>query len=206
MKVYAALGRDAARDARWLDFGCGCGRVARHLLSPEAVSRYGFVARDYTGVDVDRRQIGWATRHLPGKFAVTPHLPPTALASSSFDVIYTISVFTHLDEGPQRAWLAELARLLAPGGLLLATTHAPEIAATSPGVTATELARLAERGFLFRSSVGPFNEQSSFHSRVYLEATWSNFLLPAGFFPFALGSFQDISAWTKPGGSPGDGK
>ncbi|MEO7793168.1 MAG: class I SAM-dependent methyltransferase [Thermoanaerobaculia bacterium] len=196
-KVYAGLGRLAQTDLRWLDFGSGCGRVARHLLRPGALERFGLPALAYTGVDVDRRQIAWAARHLPGRFEVIPAAPPTGLASEAFDVVFTISVFTHLDEAAQNGWLAELSRLLRPGGLLLATTHAPEIARTSPGVTAEELARLQRSGFLFRPSVGPFNEQSAFHSKAYLETTWSRYFEPRGFFPYALGSFQDISAWEK---------
>lgn len=199
MQVYAQLDRRPAGDRRWLDFGSGCGRVARHLIGPAAKTAAGPGAIEYTGVDVDRRQIDWAARHLPGRFEVIPAAPPTALVAGSFDVIFTISVFTHLDEAMQEAWLAELARLLRPGGLLLATTHAPEIARTSPGVTAPELEQLAARGFLFRPSVGPFNEQSAFHSEAYLLTNWSRQLQPRGFFPFALGSFQDISAWEKSG-------
>ena len=199
LKVYAQLERPAASDRRWLDFGCGCGRVARHLIGPGAEVRFGVRDLAYCGVDVDRRQIAWAARYLPGRFAVIPIAPPTALADSSFDVIFTISVFTHLDAGPQEAWLGELTRLLRPGGLLLATTHAPEIARTSPGVTAAELARLERDGFLFRPSVGPFNEQSAFHSAAYLQQGWSRYLEPRGFFPKALGGFQDISAWERAG-------
>ncbi len=203
MKVYAQLERSPEADRRWLDFGCGCGRVARHLIGNEASRRAGI---HYSGVDVDRAQIDWAARHLGGRFEVIPTAPPTALASGSFDLIFTISVFTHLDEAMQDAWLAELTRLLRPGGLLLATTHAPEIARTSPGVTAAELSRLAERGFLFRASVGPFNEQSAFHSEAYLRENWSRQLEPRGFFPFALGSFQDISAWEKTGAAQDDAR
>jgi SAM-dependent methyltransferase len=198
--VYAGLGRDPAGDRRWLDFGCGCGRVARHLLAKGALERLGIGALSplaYTGVDVDRRQIAWVARHLSGRFEAIPKAPPTPLPEAAFDVVFTISVFTHLDEGMQEAWLDELARLLRPGGLLLATTHAPEIARTSPGVTAEELSRLAERGFLFRPSVGPFNEQSAFHSRSYLLSTWSRRFEERGFFPRALGGFQDISAWER---------
>lgn len=199
MRVYSQLGRLPEADRRWLDFGCGCGRVARHLLAPGARARIAADGLDYTGVDVDRRQIAWAARHLPGRFAVIPKVPPAALPNDAFDVIFTISVFTHLDETAQYAWLAELTRLLRPGGLLLATTHAPEIARTSPGVTPAELTLLEQGGFLFRPSVGPFNEQSAFHSEAYLRQNWSRLLDLRGFFPFALGGFQDISAWERVG-------
>lgn len=207
LAVYRQVARHPEFDRRWLDFGSGCGRVARHLVGPVVENAAAQVVDtpaprlpgvDYTGVDVDRRQIAWAAGHLPGRFLVIPQQPPTALAPNSFDVVFTISVFTHLDEAMQNAWLAELRRLLRPGGLLLATTHAPEIARTSPGVSAAELARLDATGFLFRPSVGPFNEQSAFHSAAYLEARWSGQFRPRGFFPFALGRFQDISAWEKP--------
>jgi len=40
-----------------------------------------------------------------------------------FDFIYAFSVFTHLSESGQVAWLAELSRILRPGGYLLMTTH-----------------------------------------------------------------------------------
>jgi SAM-dependent methyltransferase len=198
MKAYRKIGRDAKGDRRWLDFGCGCGRVARHLIGWSLAGEGGGPKlEDYSGVDVDPRQIEWAERHLAGRFSVIPHSPPTALDAGAFDVLFTISVFTHLDESTQDAWLKELRRLLRPGGLLLATTHSPEIARTSPGVTAGELARLAERGFLFRRSVGPFNEQSAFHSEAYLRKHWGAHFELQGFFPFALGSFQDISAWER---------
>lgn len=45
--------------------------------------------------------------------------PPTPYVSGSFDLIYALSVFSHLDEPLQRDWLAEFRRLLRPGGLLV---------------------------------------------------------------------------------------
>ena len=195
LAAYRDLGRSAESDRRWLDFGSGCGRVARHLVTRGSIV-------EYTGADVDKEQTAWAARHLPACFVTIPTTPPTALAESAFDVIFSISVFTHLDEAGQFAWLAELRRLLRPGGLLIATTHSPRIAHDARGVAPGELAELDRRGFLFRRSVGPFNEQAAFHSDGYLRAEWGRFLRPVAHLPFALGQFQDISCWEKSGASP----
>jgi SAM-dependent methyltransferase len=47
-------------------------------------------------------------------------LPPLDRGDASFDLVYCISVFTHLTDS-WTAWLHELHRVLAPGGLLVAT-------------------------------------------------------------------------------------
>ena len=47
-------------------------------------------------------------------------LPPLPLEDESFDLIWSISVFTHLTDN-SLPWLCELHRLLRPGGLLIAT-------------------------------------------------------------------------------------
>jgi SAM-dependent methyltransferase len=190
LKAYRTVARPADADGRWLDFGSGCGRVARHLLGRPPIS-------DYTGVDVDADQIAWAARNLPGRFATIPRHPPTALPSESFDVVFSVSVFTHLDEAAQMAWLEELRRVLRPGGLLIATTHSPRIAIEGARVSSEERVALERRGFLFRRSVGPFNEQASFHSKEYLRATWSPAFRAIAHLPFALGGYQDISLWER---------
>jgi len=45
---------------------------------------------------------------------------PLGLEHGSFDLVWAISVFTHLTDNSS-AWLLELHRLLKPGGLLIAT-------------------------------------------------------------------------------------
>ncbi|MCB0829234.1 MAG: class I SAM-dependent methyltransferase, partial [Solirubrobacterales bacterium] len=47
-------------------------------------------------------------------------LPPLGLEHESFDLIYAVSVFTHLAD-ESLPWLIELHRLLKPGGRLIAT-------------------------------------------------------------------------------------
>lgn len=58
-----------------------------------------------------------------------PREPPTTYPDSLFDVVYAVSVFTHLTEDRQLSWLAEFARIIRPCGLLLLTTHGDRLAA-----------------------------------------------------------------------------
>lgn len=100
---------------RVLDWGCGHGRVIRHFCSLEerAVP---------TGIDIDADNIRWAQENLPEvAFSVGPLMPPTAFAEGAFDLVYGISVMTHLTADVQIAWLREIRRILAPGGLALLT-------------------------------------------------------------------------------------
>jgi SAM-dependent methyltransferase len=98
-----------------LDFGCGCGRVARHWAGLRAAVH---------GCDLNPRLVRWCRSHLSfGTFAVNGLDPPLPYGERSFDLAYALSVFTHLDEGRQRAWMAEMHRVIRPGGHLLLTTH-----------------------------------------------------------------------------------
>ncbi len=102
-----------------LDFGCGCGRVTRYWHSLEAEDRPAV-----SGSDLSPDAIAWCREHLGfGRFEVNELAPPLRFESESFDLVYALSVFTHLTEDLQVAWLGELARVLRPGGRLLVTTH-----------------------------------------------------------------------------------
>ncbi len=51
--------------------------------------------------------------------------PPLPLDGDSFDLIWAISVFTHLSD-QWAAWLLELHRILREDGVLFATIHGPD--------------------------------------------------------------------------------
>ncbi len=103
---------------RVLDFGCGAGRVLRHF-APEADDA------EFWGCDIDGRSIEWARRNLcppfdPDHLLQCGDSPGLPLVDGYFDVIYAISVYTHLTDN-WASWLLEHHRLLADDGLLLAT-------------------------------------------------------------------------------------
>jgi SAM-dependent methyltransferase len=100
---------------RVLDFGCGAGRVLRHFL-PDA--RHA----EFWGSEIDEPSVRWIDQHLSPPLRVIHHgeSPPLRAPAGHFDLIYAMSVFTHITD-EWSAWLVELHRLLAPDGLLLAT-------------------------------------------------------------------------------------
>jgi 2-polyprenyl-3-methyl-5-hydroxy-6-metoxy-1,4-benzoquinol methylase len=98
-----------------LDFGCGCGRVIRRLAR---------VPGSVHGSDLNADAVAWCRANLPfGRFEQNGLAPPLAYTDGQFDLVYALSVFTHLPLELQHAWVDELERVLQPGGFLLLTTH-----------------------------------------------------------------------------------
>jgi SAM-dependent methyltransferase len=96
-----------------LDFGCGCGRVLRRWHSLHA---------RICGTDLSTSAIKWCRAHLPFVEAGVNALePPLTYGDASFDLVYALSVLTHLPVATQLAWRDEFGRVLRPGGHLLLT-------------------------------------------------------------------------------------
>jgi SAM-dependent methyltransferase len=110
--------RYSFEDRRVLDFGCGAGRVLRHFI-PEASEA------EFWGCDLHRPTIDWLSENLspPMRFFVNDRRP-LPQPDGYFDLVYALSVFTHITH-EWSDWLLELHRVLRPGGLLLATFMGP---------------------------------------------------------------------------------
>jgi SAM-dependent methyltransferase len=100
---------------RVLDFGCGAGRVLRHFadLAEDA---------EFWGCDIDEPSILWMHEHMSPPFHVfnSSEEPGLPQEDGYFDLIYAISVYTHITEH-WAGWLLEHHRVLADGGLMFAT-------------------------------------------------------------------------------------
>jgi len=153
--------------------------------------------RELWGVDVDADAIAWCRASLPGHYRVIGPAPPMPLATGFFDVVLASSVFTHLDEARQLGWIAELHRVLRPGGLLIASTHAPSLSAFRPDLSTKDRDELERRGFLFAPGGKPFSSNSTFHSRDYLVTTWGRLFGLERYLQYGLNRHQDLSAWRK---------
>jgi len=109
-------GVDIAGFASILDFGCGVGRVLRHLPALTGTRLY--------GCDYNRKLIAWCRANLPfAAFSISKAEERLEYKDNSFDLIYALSVFTHFTQAQHRFWIDELRRILRPGGYLFLTTH-----------------------------------------------------------------------------------
>jgi len=157
-----------------LDFGCGCGRVIRHLHLYEAVRLH--------GTDCNQAAIAWCDENLNfAEFGTNPLEPPTRYRQHSFDLIYAFSVFTHLTESLQAAWMQEMRRILKPQGLLIITVHGDYYL---PQITLSEQARY-QRGELVvtgEEAVGQ-NLCAAYHPEPYVRNILAKDFEVVGFFP-----------------------
>lgn len=149
-EFVARQGRDLEDMNAIMDFGCGCGRVLRHWRNLRATR--------VIGTDYNPEFLDWCEENLPFvEVHRNGNLPPLPAGDAELDLVYAFSVFTHLSESAQIAWMSEMRRVLKPGGFLFFTTkgdtHAEqelegqslaryrrgEFVATSPGAEGTNL-------------------------------------------------------------------
>ena len=188
------MGVNVENADRVLDFGCGCGRTIGWFLRANGTT-------EFHGVDVDREAIEWCKRHLPkGHFLASASTPPLPYPDRYFDGIYCMSVFTHLNEAMQDAWLAELRRVLQPGGALLLTVYG---ATASSGLDSDGKRMLQESGFVHRRSqklkgLVPDWYQTSWHSREYIVERLARefediryYVIPDGLQDFVVGRTKE---------------
>ncbi len=100
-----------------LDWGCGPARVLRHMpgLLPAAT---------FYGTDYNPATIAWCSKTFSNIYFHSNDLMPRLVYEKGmFDLVYGISIFTHLSEEAHEAWIGELGRILKPGGILLITLH-----------------------------------------------------------------------------------
>jgi SAM-dependent methyltransferase len=201
--IAATTGRPLASFRSWLDFGVGVGRLARMFK--------GFTGH-YVGVDIDPRNVGWLREHLPWVQAIrTMPGRPLPFAAGRFDMIVSISVFSHLNEPEQAFYLAELNRVAGPDAHIAITVHGEraleramgdravlELLGISP--TDLERARVALEtgsGFHFVRQLGHLTTDDydygiTFMARRWIDAVWSEWYTIVDVIPGAIHDFQDL--------------
>jgi 2-polyprenyl-3-methyl-5-hydroxy-6-metoxy-1,4-benzoquinol methylase len=200
---------------RVLDFGCGWGRVTRLFLKDTPGDRIVGIDCMASAVETSRATNPWV------RFELVEPLPPTELPSGAFDLVTCYSVFSHLSEPAHDQWLSELHRLLAPGGLMVATTwprrYIEECELSRQGVL-TDMHLGAKRAFvetddwLRRYDAGEFCHSpvgggealpSEFYGETcippaYVEAHWTRWFTLLDYVSDRARLWQDVIIVQKP--------
>lgn len=202
LELLGAATRYGVNIESYFDFGCASGRVLRHFACQSEVA-------NIWGADINGRHIKWIDEHLPKtiKAIHTSALPYFPLADNSITLLSAFSVFTHIDTF-ESAWLAEIHRVLGPGGLCYLTIHNEDTwESLGNGQQEGLHARLAsyvsdiddrlahglpEGRSCFRyTDIGPYRALS-FHSNSYIHSSWGRFFEILEIRSFSHGRHQAV--------------
>ena len=155
------------KDKKILDWGCGPGRIIRHL---PGIVRNG--CRFY-GTDYNTNSVEWCSANLPdvsfNQNSLEAKLP---YEDNFFNVIYGISVFTHLSEKKHYEWFDEIFRVLKKGGVLFFTTQGINFRGK---LTDPELKRFDAGELIVRGNVKEGHRTySAFHPVNFMQALFHN--------------------------------
>ena len=136
-----------------LDFGCGSARLLRHFRCLPGVR--------LIGADINPYCVEWCAENISGaEFHLNAEKPPLDfLENSSVNLVISYSVFTHIPLTLQKEWLAELFRIIKPGGIFLCTIVGAETAKQSLGTEEQKV--LDETGHV---TLGPDHKRISLSS------------------------------------------
>jgi SAM-dependent methyltransferase len=198
-KKYSA--GKSIKDVHVLDFGCGVGRVVLPMY-------HNFRKPDRC-VDVDPAVIEYLKEVAPGASPeVTGFEPPLQYTSGEFDLIYSVSVWTHLTAVSAHKWLMEIRRILKPGGLALLTTSNYEVLKmrrVHPVLGPMGWADVSDddlrtQGFIFKmtpSTPGTGTYGMASHDPDWLKQEWSKYMPVIGIESGAILGVQDINVLRK---------
>ncbi|MBW4443062.1 MAG: class I SAM-dependent methyltransferase [Plectolyngbya sp. WJT66-NPBG17] len=197
-----------------LDFGCGAGRQVQYFYAYEFVKIY--------GCDPNAAHIAWLSKNYPlADFRVSQFMPPLPFDSNTFDLIYSVSVFSHLSEKAQFAWLEELSRVLKPNQIALLTTlgeHAAnrldleKLVQRDPAEPESFKDALAQQKFVFyvpesyraaNQVINPGNSSeedmygATWHSEDYIYENWSQYFEVIKIIPGCVDGLQDLVVLRK---------
>jgi SAM-dependent methyltransferase len=172
-----------------VDWGSGCGRILRHFSEHPNGGRFAETRnQDLFGFDIDAVNVEWCEQNMPdvATFDLIEPLGTFSLPDDSVDLLYGISVMTHLTEHAQCQWLKEIRRVLKPGGGAILTTHGEHFFYAGPGFNdpnrMLSVPFLEKYGFLdiYRDANlgGEHMEhyRATYQSRKHVRDTWRRYL------------------------------
>ncbi len=146
-----------------LDFGCGCGRLLRHMKDASS---------ELYGADYNPYLIEWCRQNLSfARFVQANDQPPLPFGEGVFDCVLSVATFAHLNESRQRPWMDEIARVLRPNGMAVITVHGLSRAAELPA----DLNRRFTAGEVvsIRPALSGTNACATYHPESYMRTAFA---------------------------------
>ena len=127
MSIYLKL--DRAPDV--LEFASGYGMVSRHLKKQSGINLW--------SCDIHQGAVAFLKDEIGVRALLSSSFPETLSLPQSFDVIFVLSLFSHLPITTWCRWLVRLTQALRPNGIIIFTTHGRLSIKTMGDPTVSEL-------------------------------------------------------------------
>lgn len=195
MVLLERVDKPLLRTRSVLEFASGHGRFTRHLVKALG-------AQPVTVSDIVPDAMQFAQQTFGVQAFVSASVPEQVQWPQQYELVFVLSLFSHLPRSTWGRWLSVLQDAVAPGGLLVFTTH---------GVKAANFHHvpLDETGFFFTPSsesmaIDGQEYGTTFTTPAFVEArvqeTWgADALLHAA--PVHFWNHQDAYVLQKPAGS-----
>jgi len=145
-----------------LDWGCGPGRIIRHL---PGLTNF---ECNYYATDYNEKSIQWCKDNLKNiEFNHNNIEAELPYNNDFFDIIYGLSIITHLSENMHKDWFNELYRTLKPGGIMLLTSQGDNFISK---LTPNELEQYEQGKLVVRGKVKEGHRTySAFHPKAFMQ-------------------------------------
>jgi SAM-dependent methyltransferase len=163
--------KSLVRFRKILDFGCGVGRILQFF--PKGPLLF--------GCDIAGPAAEYAARAFPdAKIHRNDLMPPLLYPDNEFDLVYSFSVFSHLSQSVENAWLKELRRIGEANCLYLVTVHGDWVIEQTLG---DDRAKAKAAGFFLKKTYKregtefdfPDYYEASYHTSKYIRKYWTEF-------------------------------
>ena len=127
-------------------------------------------------MDYNKKTIKWAKTYFQEiDLKLNDLYPPLPLKNTSVDVLYCISVFTHLSEDLFRAYVKDIYRSLKKGGIIIFTLHGDR---NSKLLLSSELKQYKKGKFVVRDGVEEGKRIfASYHPKHFVLDAFKDFTL-----------------------------
>ncbi|OBY86920.1 bifunctional 2-polyprenyl-6-hydroxyphenol methylase/3-demethylubiquinol 3-O-methyltransferase UbiG [Delftia sp. JD2] len=149
MLLLEAVDKPLLRTASMLEFASGHGRFTRHLVKALGAERV-------TVSDIVADAVDFSQQTFGVKGFASASVPEQVRWPQQYELVFVLSLFSHLPRSTWTRWLKVLRDAVAPGGLLVFSTH---------GVKAADFdsVKLDDDGFFF----APSSESSAIDANEY---------------------------------------